>query len=235
MKNPAALAQSIGIQRISLCLFAGALLTGVGCVAQHTYDTARAEADELTRDLDAARSDIAELDQRIAALQAVNRQEDAVTAELRAAVQREQEMLPILRQRADEKAAALQTQVAHHVSQNRMLAREMADAKQESASLRAMVTRYRQEMRESQSLPAPLASAVSTPTPPQLSLTPVVPPVARINPAASPQQTAQANPVAPAKQATAPRLAKIEPAPVDDSWTGMIKNWMSSLWSLIFN
>lgn len=235
MKSPTALAQSIGIQRISLCLFTSALLTGVGCVSQHTYDQTRAETDELTRALDAARSDIAELDQRIAALQAANRQEDTATAELRAAIQREQDALPILRQRADEKVAALQTQMAHHMSQNRLLDREMADAKQESASLRAMVTQYKQEMRESQSLPAPPASAASTQAPPQLSLAPVVPSVAPINPAASPQQTVQANPVAPIKQATAPRLAKIEPAPVDDSWAGMIKNWMSSLWSWIFN
>jgi hypothetical protein len=98
-----------------------------------------------------------------------------------------------------------------------------------------MVTQYKQEMKESGSLHTPVALGASTPAPPQPSLTPVVPSAGPINPAASPQQTAQAIPAAPTKQATTPRLAKIDPAPVNDSWTGLIKNWMSSLWSWIFN
>lgn len=234
MTSPAALIPSIVIQRISLCLLTGALLTGVGCVSRHSYDKAKAEADELTHTLDTTHTDVKELDQRIAGLQAANRREDAVTTELRAAIQREQDLLPILRQRADEKLASLQAQVAHLVNQSRLLTRQMADAKQESASLQALVTQYKQEIEESQSLPTPLASAVSAPASTQPTVTPVVPSVTPTNPAASPQQTAQTNPVAPIKQTTTSRPAMAEPDPVDDSWTGMITNWLSSLWSWIF-
>src|SRR3990172_5634581 len=107
MTSPAALTPSMVIQRISLCLLTGALLTGVGCVSRQSYDKTRAEADELTRTLDTTRTDVKELDQRIAGLQAANRREDVVATELRAAIQREQNLLPILRLRADEKLASL--------------------------------------------------------------------------------------------------------------------------------
>ena len=236
MKNPSAVATYIGIQRISLCLLTGAFLAAVGCVSQHRYDRTRAEADELVRTLDTTRSDLKELDQRIAALRAANRREDAVTTELRLAIQREQDMLPILRQRGDDQLAALQAQVARLVNQSRLLAREMAGAKHESDSLRAMVAQYKEEMEESQSLSMPLEPAASVPADAQPTVTPVVPSITPTNPAAAPQQTAQANPVAPTKQSSPPGPAKVEPAPpVDESWIGMIRNWLSSLWSWIFD
>jgi seryl-tRNA synthetase len=112
MKSPAALAPSLYIHRISLCILTGTLLAGAGCVSEQTYDKTRAETDELTRTLETTRTDINELDQRVAALKAANRQEDAIATELRAAIQQEQDKLPILRQRADEKLTTLQTQVA---------------------------------------------------------------------------------------------------------------------------
>lgn len=234
MKSLTTLTHFFSAQRIGRYVLISALLTGVGCVSQQSYDKTRAEADELTRALDAARSDIQELDQRVAALQAMNKKEDAVTAELRATIQREQESGPILRQRADEKLAALQTQVAYLVNQNRLLGREMADAKQEGASLQALITQYRKEMEESRSLPLPMDSAQNAQATVQPPLTPVVPTTAPINSAAPSRQVAQSNPAAPSKQAVATRQAKGEPAQADESWTGMIKNWVSSLWNWIF-
>jgi peptidoglycan hydrolase CwlO-like protein len=234
-KSPTAGAPYIDILRISLCLFAGALLTGVGCVSQQTYDTTKAKTSELTRTLDRTRTDVKELEQHIAALHAANRQEDAVTAELHAVIQREHDMLPILRQRADDELAALQTQVAHLVNQRRLLARKMADAKQEGASLQAMVTQYKQDIEESRSRSTQLAMAANTPASAQLTQTPVVTSVAPTSPVASPQQTTQVNPNTPLKKSTPARSPKSVPAEADESWADWLMNWVLSLWGWIFN
>ena len=223
MKNPTALSLWTHLGPLTLCLLTSALLTGVGCVSQQAYDKIQVETNELTRTLDAMRSDITELDQRIVALKAANQQEDTVTTELRAAIRREEDALPVLRKRAEEKLAALHTQVATLVNQSRLLARDMADAKEEGASLQAMVTQYKQEMEESRTSLTPIPPTTSAQTQP--SVTPAVPP----------QQAAQAAPVTPAKSATAPQPTKGEPAPTDESWTDWIKNMVSSLWSWIFN
>lgn len=238
MKTPAVSASFTGFPQVGRYLLVGALLTGIGCVSQQTYDQTRAETEELTRTLDTTRAEVRDLEQRVAALQAANRQEDDVTTELRSAIQREQDMLPVYRQRADEKLAALQAQVARMVNQNRLLAREMASAKQETVSLQAMVTQYKQEIEEARSipplppLPVPVASA---PSASQSTVPPDVPSAAPITPPAPPQQTAQANPVDPLKQSTPTHLTKNAPEEVDESWTGMIKSWVSSLWSWIFD
>ena len=233
MKNPTALSLWTHLGPLTLCLLTSALLTGVGCVSQQAYDKIQVETNELTRTLDAMRSDITELDQRIVALKAANQQEDTVTTELRAAIRREEDALPVLRKRAEEKLAALHTQVATLVNQSRLLARDMADAKEEGASLQAMVTRYKQEMEESRASLTPIPPGTSAQTQP--SVTPVAPSNTSTNPAVPPQQAAQAAPVTPAKSATAPQPTKVEPAPTDESWTDWIKNMVSSLWSWIFN
>lgn len=233
MKSPTALSRSTRLCPFSLCLLTSALLTGVSCVSQQTYDKTKDETNELTRTLDATRTDITELEQRIAALKTANLQEDAVATELRAAIQREEDALPVFRKRAEEKLAALQTQVATLVNQSRLLAQKMADAKQEGVSLQAMVTQHKQEMEESLALLTPITPATSAQ--PQPTVSPVVPSITPINPAVAPQQTAQAAPTDPVKPATAPRPAKAEPAPAEESWTDWIKNWVSSLWSWIFN
>ena len=234
MKSPTALSLSTRLYPFRLCLLTSALLTGVGCVSQQTYDKTTAETNELIRTLDATRIDITELDQRIAALKAANRQEDAVATELRAAIQRQEETLPVLRKRAEQKLAALQTQVATLMNHSRQLARELADAKQEGASLQAMVTQHKQEMEESRALLTPITPATNAQT--HSTVTPVGPSITPINPAMPPQQAAQAAPAAPVKPAAMPLPAKkVEPAPADESWTDWIKNKVSSIWSWIFN
>jgi septal ring factor EnvC (AmiA/AmiB activator) len=175
---------------------------------------------------------VSELDRRIADLQAANRREDAATTELRAAIQREQDQLPILRQRADAQLASLQAQVAHLVNQSRALTRQIADAKRESASLRALTEQYKQELEEPSPLLVPMASETGEPMAPTPSST--VSPGSPVNPAVPPQQTARIAPVAAPQPSIPPPPAQINPDPVDDSWTGMIMSWLSSLWSLIF-
>ena len=235
MKTPTTVTPFGDIQRISLWFLIAALLVGVGCVSQHRYDTKRAEADELVRTLDATRSDVKELVGRIESLQAANRREDAVATDLRMAIQREEEMLPIRRQRSDDQLAALQTQVAHLVNQSRRLTREMANARRDSASLKVLVAQYKQEVEESESLSIPIEPAASTPAQIQPTVTEVVPPVPQTNETVIPQQTAQATPLPPTVPTTPPRPVDIEPAPVDDSWMGMIMSWLASLWSWIFD
>ncbi|MBI3355222.1 MAG: hypothetical protein HY038_00325 [Nitrospirae bacterium] len=234
MTSLAASPPSLGFQGVGLYLLAGILLLEGGCVSRNTYNKTRTEVDEFTRALETERADVKELDQQIAGLQATNRRQDAVTTELRAAIQREEELLPIMRQRADERLALLQAQVAGLVNQSRVLARQMADAKQEGASLQAMVNQYEQEVEESQSLPNSVASAADAPASGQPTMTQPPPPLTATNQPVPPPQVAQTNPTAPAKSTAPSRPAKVEPVPVDDSWTGMITNWLSSLWNWIF-
>lgn len=211
------------------------LFTIVGCVSQQTYDKTRAEADELTRALEMARIDVKELEQRIDMLQAVNKKEDAATTEIRAAIQREIDTAPLMRQRADNKIAALQTQAAHLISQSRLLGRQVAEAKQEGASLQAVVTQYKQDLEDSRLLSLSTPSMPPAPAPPipspSSTVTPMVP---TPTPLTAPAQQAQANPNPPTKPAATTRHVKGEPAQTDDSWTGMIKNWVSSVWGWIF-
>ena len=235
MTSPADLTPSTLIHRIGLCLLTGVVLTGTGCVSRSTYERTRAEADELTRVLETTRIDVRVLDQHVQELQAVNRREDSIAAELRTAIQRELELLPILRQRADDKLASLQSQVANLVNQSRSLARQMAEAKQESAELQAMAVQYKQELEESRMIPAPFPSTTSAPASAQSSATSGDPSVMPADPSVPPQQIAQANSAVQTQQTNTARPAKVEPAPVDDSWTAMIVNWLSSLWSWIFN
>jgi hypothetical protein len=223
-----------GITPLGFCL-----LLGAGCVSQHTYDTARREADELTRALDTARSDNEKLEQQITTLHLRNKQENAALIEARAAMRQELDAAPMLRQRADDKLAALQTQVAYMMNQNRLLGREMAEAKQERVSLQALVAQHKQEVDDaSRSVLSP--SAFSAAPQPEVNhrLTPLVPTPTPAVPTATPPAVAAppaaGPPSLPVKTSTAPRPTKAEPAQTDDSWTGMIKGWASSLWGWIF-
>ena len=212
---------------------ASALLAIAGCVSQQTYDKARAEANDMTRALEMARIDVAEMEQRINALQALNKKEAATTAEIRAAIQVETESAPLLRQRADDRIAALQTQLAHLLNQGRQLRRDLAEIKQEGASFQAVLTQSKQDLEESplMSLAPRSVPSVQSPPPPSplASLTSPVPaPVAQ---APAPQPA----PLDPAAKPSAPaRPLKAGQVQTDDSWTGMIKGWVSSLWGWIF-
>lgn len=216
------------------------LLLGAGCVSRHTYDTIRTEADELTRAVETARSENEDLEQQVAMLQLRNKQEDAALLEVRAAIRQELEAAPLLRQRADDKLGALQTQVAYLVNQNRLLGREMAEAKQERVSLQALAAQHKQEVDEasrsvltpsafpsSPQYGAPHRLAPAVPTPVQTPVPTPVPPAVATASAPSP-------PSIPAKTATVPRPAKAAPDQPDESWAGKIKSWASSLWGWIF-
>lgn len=223
--------------RVRSCLTAGILLAAAGCVSQQTYEATRSQADERTRTLETARIETNALEAQIAALQAANKKKQAVLAEARAAIQHEADTALIVRQRADEKLAALQKQLATLVNQNRVLGRDMADAKQEGASLRAMMVQSKREVEDARAL-RPSSALTPSPQPSpspqhdgQTALTPLSP--APLSPTASTQQPAAPSSL-PAKPAAMPPPAKTEPGQPDESWTGMIKTWVSSFWDWIF-
>lgn len=213
---------------------ASALLVIAGCVSQQTYEKARAEANDMTRALEMARIDVTEMEQRINALQALNKKEAATTAEIRAAIQVETDSAPLLRQRADDRIAALQTQLAHLLNQGRQLRRDLAEIKQEGASFQAVLTQYKQDLEESPllSLATPPSSVQSPPPPSPVPLAALTSPVpAPVAQAPAPQPA----PLDPAAKPSAPaRPLKAGQLQTDDSWTGMIKGWVSSLWGWIF-
>jgi hypothetical protein len=218
---------------LTFCLLIVAMLAETGCVSQRAYEQARAEADELTRSLNTAREDVRGLGNYIADLEATNRREDAAVTELRAAIQREEETLPILRQRANEKLTLLHTQVANLANQSRLLARQIADAKQESASLKVLVTQYKQEVEEARILPEPALSATSMPPTVPPADAPIPPPVAAPNPVTPPQQMAQVTPVTPAKPPAPSRPVQTPTQAAEESWIDMIMNRFLSLWNWI--
>jgi hypothetical protein len=212
-----------------------ALLAETGCVSQRAYQQARAEADELTRSLHVVRDEVRVLGLHADELQAANREEENATAELRTAIQREEDSLPVLRKRAHEKLALLNVQVAHLVSQSRLLARQIADAKQERASLKVLVAQYKKEAEDAPPLPEPIpaTASVEAPSAPVDSQAEAHAPVSVATPAPvpPPQQMAQVTPVTPVKPPGSPHPTPTEAG--GDSLIDTIMTWVLSLWNWI--
>lgn len=219
---------------ITACLLLGAILAASGCVSQRAYEQAKAEAEELARTLDATRADVQALDQHIAQLQAANQTEDALATELRTALQREADMLPVLRRRASERLTALQAQVGTLINQSRTLARQVSDAKQEHSSLKTLVAQYRQEAETVRAMPEPASPEFPMP----VAAAPVAAeplPTQAVAPApiTPPQQMAQVTPVTPVKPQALPRPIPTPPAPADETWFDMVMSWIGSVWDWI--
>jgi uncharacterized protein YlxW (UPF0749 family) len=225
-------------QGITVCLLAGALFTEVGCVSQSTYERIKAETQEHTRALESVRDKMKELDQQIAELQAANRHEDATTAELHAAVQREEEQLPVMRQRAEAVLTSLKGQVATLMNQSWSLARKIADLRHESASLQSAAAKYKQEREEAQ---APLTVAADEEEP---GITPAM--TAELStPSESPTrepvvaQLAEPTAPSPSLSVSAPSIPapsmNADPPETDNSWIGMIFSWLATLWNWLLS
>ena len=234
MISLAATAQPGRTRRIGLCLCAAVLLNLVGCVSQGTYDKQIAETANLRQAIAQAQAELAELTQQVTVLQTANQRANNMTAELRAAIQHEQEAISLQQQRASDKLAALQTQLAHLVNDGRTLRRDMADAKQQNVSLRASVAQYKREMDEPHEDPARAAPAAVVPSAPQSAPTLDANQSGPAAQPAPPQRTALAAPAAPATPTETAPPPQPDPSAADDSWTGMILGWLSSLWSWIF-
>jgi len=240
MTNPSIVVSPV-VQRLVLCLLAGTLLTDIGCVSRRAYEQIKAETIEHTQALATAQEDIKELDQQIARLQTANRQEDAIAGELRATIQREEEQLPIMRQKAEEQLSSLKTQVANLLNQSWHLARKIADIREESASLQSMASRYKQEMEEAHASLRRVASHPTTPSvthtaPTEEASIPALPPIEDMAP---PQVTQAVSPVpnlAPVTPSNSSSSSvNVEPSTTNDSWIGMITSWLLALWNWLIS
>ncbi len=239
MTNPS-IAVSPVVQRVVLCLLAAALLTDIGCVSRRAYEQIKAETIEHTQALEAAREDIKELDQQIAGLQAANRHEDAIAGELRATIQREEAQLPIMRQQAEERLSSLKTQVANLLNQSWHLARKIADIRDESASLQAMASRYKQEMEEAHASLRRVAShstkpSVTQTTPAEEPSIPALPPIEDMAPPQVAQAVSPAPHLAPVAPSASSSPVNVEPSTTNDSWIGMITSWLLALWNWLIS
>jgi chaperonin cofactor prefoldin len=224
-------------QRVGLSMLAVLLLVEVGCVSRSTYERTKAEKEEHTHALEIVQEDVKELDQHIAALQATNRREEATTTELQAAIQRQEEQLPLIRQQADERFSTLKVQVATLMNQSWHLARKIVDIRQESASFQTIVAQYKQDQERSHDslLPAP-GSNKATPTQP--TITEPAPTTVPLGQTSAPPQMTQGNPVspnlAPSKPTVPSPSVSVEPPSASDSWIGTISRWLSTLWNWLF-
>ena len=229
---------SLVARGVVLCALAGVLLLDVGCVSQRMYEKVTTETVEQTQALEAVREDVRELDREIAGLQASNRRDDAALSELRAAIQREEEQLPVMKQRAEDTLASLKTQVATLMNQSWNLARKIVDIGQESTSLRAKVAQYKEELEQAQSFPVVASGANGL----SLAQAAVMEPPASTEPTApnaALPQIAQADPTPPSpvpiKPAAPSPSVKVDPPSTIDSWIDMITGWLSKIWNWLFS
>lgn len=221
-----------------------AMLMCLGCVSQRTYDQARAEADRLGRSLAGEQAELQDIEQELGALQRSTRAAETELAQLHAAMNQALEDATQTRQRADDRMAALQTQVAFLVNQSRALRRDLAEAKQEGVSLQASVSRYKSDLEDMRpsfstgpsapvSMPPLPAPASLTPSPaPAAVPTPTAAPAVSVPPAAPATPQAATDGEGPAKPIT---TRPTKPSPENDtSWTGLIKSWVANIWDWIF-
>jgi hypothetical protein len=225
------------LQRVTTCVLAGALCAEGGCVSQSAYERIQAETQEHTRALESVRDEVKVLDQQIAGLQAANRQEDATTAELRAALQREEEQLPVMRQHAEAMLTSLKGQVASLMNQSWSLARKIADLRHESASLQSAAAKYKQDREEAQAL-LPVAADEDEPgiAPVMRPNLPTASESATVEPIVA--QLTESTPSPPSLSSSTPSIPapsmNADPPDPDDSWIGMILSWFTTFWNWLF-
>jgi chorismate mutase len=240
MTNPTRSVSSV-VQRIALCLLGAALLMDIGCVSQRAYERVRAETAEHTQALETVREEVRELDQQISGLQASNQREDAVIGELHTTIQREQELLPIMRQEAEERLSSLKTQVAGLLDQSWHLARKIADIRHESTSLRTMAARYKQDIEQAHDQ-APLLVASHSNNPSianstTIEATPLqeLPLIEEIEPPQVAQTVSPAPDFTPSSPPPPSSSVDAAPPTTNDSWFAMITSWLLAFWNWLFS
>ena len=221
------------LQRITVCLLAGMLPIEVGCVSQSAYERLKAKTQEDTQTLEVVRNEVKELDQQVAGLQAANRQNDATAAELRMALQHEEEQLPIMRERAEASLASLKGQVTALMNQSWNLARKIADLRHESASLQSTAAQYKQEMEEAPAA-GPVAADEEEPRVAQAIAT--EPAVPAQPPSQVPIVAQRPEPVAPTPNLSPPAPSmNPEPVETNDSWISIILSWLTTFWNWLLS
>lgn len=247
------------IKPVALCLLATALLMDIGCVSQRAYEQLKAEIQEQTQALKTVQEDVSGLDQEIAVLQATNRRKNITIDELLAAIQREQELLPAMREEAEERHSSLKTQVASLLDQSWHLARKIADLRQANTSLQTMAAQYKQEMREVQAqahtpvlvaahaeepsiTPSTTTEDPAAPEPPPAEVEEEQPTSPASNDQSAPPQVAQAASAAPDLTPVTPSVPSppstpviVEPPEADESWLDMITGWLLAFWNWLIS
>jgi predicted RNase H-like nuclease (RuvC/YqgF family) len=226
------------LRRITVCVLAGMLPIEVGCVSQSAYERLKAQAQEDAKTLEVVRDEVKELDQQIVGLQAANRQEDATTAELRMALQHEEEQLPIMRERAEASLTSLKGQVTALMNQSWNLAHKIADLRHESASLQSTAAQYKQEMEEAPAAEPvaadeeePRVAQATVAEPPALGESPSQAPIV----AQRPEQVAPTPNLSSSAPSTPPSPTNTDPAGTDDSWVSMILSWLTTFWNWLLS
>lgn len=228
----------IALQRITVCVLAGMLPIEVGCVSQSGYERLKARIQEDTQTLEVVRNEVKELDQQIVGLQAANRQDDATTAELRLALQHEEEQLPIMRERAEASLTLLKGQVTALMNQSWNLVRKIADLRHESASLQSTAAQYKQEMEEAAAT-EPVAADEEEPRVAQATV--AEPPALGESPSQAPIVAQRSEPVAPTPNLSPPAPSTSSPSMTtdssgtDDSWISMILSWLTTFWNWLLS
>lgn len=250
------------VKQVALCLLAAALLMDIGCVSRRAYEQLKAEIQEQTQALKTVQEDVGGLDQEIAVLQATNRRKNITIDELLAAIQREQELLPVMREEAEERHSSLKTQVASLLDQSWHLARKIADLRQANASLQTRAAQYKQEMRQVQAqtqahtpvlvaahAEQPTISSSTTTEEPVTPAAPEPPSVEEEQPSSlmsddnsAPPQVAQAvspapdlTPNTPSVPSPPPAPVNVEPTAVEESWFEMIIGWLLAFWNWLIS
>jgi septal ring factor EnvC (AmiA/AmiB activator) len=234
MTNPT----SRTLQQITVCVLAGMLWVEAGCVSQSAYELLKTQAQEDTQALEAVRGELQGLDQHIAGLQAANRQKDAVTAELRMALQHEEEQLPIMRQRAEASLTSLKGQVTTLVNESWHLARKIADLRHESAFLQNTAAQYKQEMEEAPAAEPVTADEVGSGTTQTIAAEPPAPAEPSSQEPIAAQRPAPVAPtpnLSPPASSTPSSPTNTDPAGTDDSWVNMILGWLMTLWNWLLS
>lgn len=221
------------LRRITVCVLAGMLPIEVGCVSQSAYERLKAQIQEDTQTLEMVRNEVKELDQQIVGLQAANRQDDATTVELLMALQREEEQLPIMRERAEASLTLLKGQVTALMNQSWNLARKIADLRHESASLQSTAAQYKQEMEEAQAA-EPVAADEEEPRVAQAIV--AEPSALAEPPSKAPIVAQQPAPAAPTPNLSPPAPSmNPEPVETNDSWVSMILGWLTTFWNWLLS
>ena len=258
MTNPTRSASAV-VKQVALCLLAAALFLDIGCVSRRAYEQLRAEIQQQTQALETVREDMRGLDQEITELQATNRRKNITIDELLAAIQHEQELLPIMREEAEERHSSLKTQVASLLDQSWHLARKIADLRQANTSLKAMAAQYKQDMKQAQAQAQSHTPVLVTAHSEQPSVTsstateepapPEPTPVEEEQPASlltdessAPPQVAQAvspdpelTPVTPSVPSSSPAPGNAEPATAEESWFDIIAGWLLAFWNWLIS
>ncbi|HET8579984.1 MAG TPA: hypothetical protein VFL31_03220, partial [Nitrospiraceae bacterium] len=142
------------------------LLAVTGCVEESRYQAVTAEVEQLKADGERMQDEVKGLEQQLASLRALNRQDEGTLTELEDEVRKKQDAYTLMQQRYEDRLTSLQAKVSTLLSQNRTLMREMKEAKRQESSLQALVTQYEKELKS----PEPAVKNVTAPPVPKPDL-----------------------------------------------------------------